>query len=198
MTGPALRIVLMGQELDPLARGLRARMPQAEVVRGELAPRGQGASDIFVLRVADLEPGENAWRWLEGETRPVVVIGPDRLEVAVEAMRRGAVDYLPDADPMPPALPMRILGAARKVSGRDEAGGLSRAELYQALSGLVHDLNNPLAIISGNLQLLGEVGKTLELDTLVREPLGDMESASQKLAQQLRRLVALRDRLKPR
>lgn len=69
------------------------------------------------------------------------------------------------------------------------------AALQQALSEVTHDLNNPLAIIAGNAQLLLELARMLDLDPDVAKPIQDIEEASRRLAAMVRRLNELKENL---
>ncbi len=71
----------------------------------------------------------------------------------------------------------------------DDAG--ARADLRVALTRVTHDINNPLAVISGNAQLLLELARALDLDPDVAKPIQDIEEASQRLASMVERLNAL-------
>ena len=78
----------------------------------------------------------------------------------------------------------------------DEAPGLSGeliSALRDAMSRVNHEINNPLAIISGNAQLLLALGTDLDPDLL--EPIQDIEEASHRLSTSLRKLVELRNLL---
>ena len=65
-----------------------------------------------------------------------------------------------------------------------------------ALARVVHDVNNPLAIISGNAQLLAELSRAVDLDGDVNKAINDIEEASQVLASQLARLSDLREEVR--
>lgn len=67
--------------------------------------------------------------------------------------------------------------------------------LQQALAEVAHEINNPLAIISGNAQLLLELTRLMDLDPDVVKPIRDIEEASRRLAMNVGRLNALRDSL---
>jgi signal transduction histidine kinase len=62
-----------------------------------------------------------------------------------------------------------------------------------ALSRVVHDVNNPLAVISGNAQLLLELVRIMELDAELAKPISDIEEASRELAERLAQLSRLRE-----
>ncbi len=67
--------------------------------------------------------------------------------------------------------------------------------LQEVLSSIYHDTNNPLAIVSGNAQYLLELSKVMDLDDDVVQPVRDIEEASERVAEGLRRLTALRDEI---
>jgi signal transduction histidine kinase len=67
--------------------------------------------------------------------------------------------------------------------------------MLRALSRTLHDVNNPLTVISGNAQLLNEIGPSMGLSPELQKPIGDIEEASVMLAEQLAELAALRERL---
>lgn len=56
-----------------------------------------------------------------------------------------------------------------------------------------HELNNPLSIISGNVQLLLEIVRMTGLEEDLKGPLEDIDAASQKMADLLYRLVVLKE-----
>ncbi len=67
--------------------------------------------------------------------------------------------------------------------------------LHEALSEIIHDVNNPLSIIHGNAQFLIEVAKEKKEDGPVKEALQDIHDATNQLSQRLQRLETLRDDL---
>ncbi len=81
--------------------------------------------------------------------------------------------------------------------GARERPSAGKAAFQQALSEMTHDINNPLAIISGNAQLLLELARMLDLDPDVAKPIQDIEEASHRLADTVRRLNALKETLDP-
>lgn len=64
--------------------------------------------------------------------------------------------------------------------------------LGQRLSEVYHDLNNSLAVISGNAQLLSEMARTEGLGTSFTDPLEDVEAARMEISKALERLDRLR------
>lgn len=67
--------------------------------------------------------------------------------------------------------------------------------LRRLLGKLYHDTNNPLAIASGNAQFLLELAGAMELDDDLVQPMRDIEEASERVAEGLRDILRLRDRL---
>jgi len=66
-----------------------------------------------------------------------------------------------------------------------------------AIVKLHHEVNNPLAIISGNAQLLAEVGRAEGLSDDLMGPILDIEAATERLAASLRTLATLREEVNP-
>ena len=62
---------------------------------------------------------------------------------------------------------------------------------------LHHEVNNPLAIISGNAQLLVELARAMDVDEDLLGPIRDIEEASRRLTDSLRGLARLRDHVRP-
>lgn len=81
-----------------------------------------------------------------------------------------------------------------KAVHHEEAG---THQLQEALSKVYHDINNPLAIISGNAQLLLEMVHMMDLDDHLVEPIEDIEEASRRLNESLGDLERLQDELPP-
>lgn len=68
-------------------------------------------------------------------------------------------------------------------------------EVRVALATVFHDANNPLAIISGNAQYLVELSRMMDLDEDLVQPIHDIEEASRRVADKLRDLAVLRERV---
>ena len=68
-------------------------------------------------------------------------------------------------------------------------------EVLQEIRQLRHDLNNPLAVIDGNLQLWRELAQAYDLDAELTQPFDHAREATDRLVVLLRRLDDLRDRL---
>lgn len=81
-----------------------------------------------------------------------------------------------------------------KTVQHEEAGV---QQLRETLSKVYHDINNPLAIISGNAQLLLEMAHMMGLDDQLVEPIEDIEEASRRLNESLGDLERLQKDLPP-
>lgn len=78
-----------------------------------------------------------------------------------------------------------------RSNGSQDGDSNSCTDLQVALTRVTHDINNPLAVISGNAQLLLELSRALDLDPDVAKPIQDIEEASHQLATMVERLNAL-------
>ncbi|TDI74733.1 MAG: hypothetical protein E2O84_05435 [Bacteroidetes bacterium] len=72
---------------------------------------------------------------------------------------------------------------------------ISTKALQAELSNLHHRMNNPLAVISGNVQLLKELAKALSVGEDLEGPLTDIASAVDQLAAGTEQLILLRELL---
>jgi len=97
-----------------------------------------------------------------------------------------------------PAHPMQFstdathsLGAPYVDGAADPVALLS--DVRRRLSRVVHDVNNPLAIISGNAQLLVELARMMDLDPELAKPISDIEEASRQLAERVELLAQLKE-----
>ena len=84
--------------------------------------------------------------------------------------------------------------------GQTTAGGASEREadrIHEQLSRVYHDLNNSLSVISGNAQLLAEMGRAEKMGPAFLEPLEDIEAARAEISKILRRLDRLRQETSP-
>lgn len=76
-----------------------------------------------------------------------------------------------------------------------EAAQLVLRRVRTEITAVHHDVNNPLAIIAGNAQLLLELARVMDLDADLMHPIRDIEEASGRLAEILQRLARLREAL---
>ena len=138
---------------------------------------------------------------------PVVVYTTrkDR-EVVLELMKAGASDCICKTDDQQHLSQLRdvLQGAVarnlRLRQQRERLHALAQARMMETLratvSKVTHDINNPLAIISGNAQLLIELGRYMDLDDEIIKPIKDIEEASSRIAASLHKLADLKDMVK--
>jgi signal transduction histidine kinase len=70
-----------------------------------------------------------------------------------------------------------------------------RDEVCDALSNVYHDMNNPLAVIAGNVQFLHELIRDEDLDAQIEVSINDIGEATQRLSDALDDLLRLRKRI---
>lgn len=137
---------------------------------------------------------------------PVVVRLPRGARAeAVEVLKAGAQDVLFRGDAQSErALPVAMLEAMRRHQReRQREERLceeQQRQLLESVRGMVarvsHEVNNPLAIISGNAQLLMELARALDLDEEIGQPIQDIEEATRRLSASLAALNDLREDLR--
>lgn len=66
------------------------------------------------------------------------------------------------------------------------------AEARGLLSRIHHDVNNPLSVLSGNVELLQELVVALGMEDELSEPLVDMQAAVHGLGDSIDRLMVVR------
>ncbi|MCH7639908.1 MAG: hypothetical protein IH855_10685 [Bacteroidetes bacterium] len=76
-----------------------------------------------------------------------------------------------------------------------EAATAMLEELRAEAGAVVHAINNPLTVITGNAQFLMEVARTEQTDSPIVGPIEDINAATQQLSDALARLSALRERI---
>ena len=97
----------------------------------------------------------------------------------------------------------RVLGRpSSAVAGTESPRALAdsdAAALLEALraeTGVVaHAINNPMTVITGNVQFLREVAQTSDVDPLLTGPIDDIGAAAEQLSEALNQLAALRQRI---
>lgn len=86
--------------------------------------------------------------------------------------------------------------AAGPEEGATKGEATVLLEALRAETGAVaHAINNPLTVIAGNAQLLGELARMGGLDATLARPIEDIEAAAQQLSAALGRLAVLRQRI---
>ncbi len=70
-----------------------------------------------------------------------------------------------------------------------------RAVIAQAVAQALHDLSNPVAVVSGNAQFLDAVSDTIS-DPDARAAVADLQAGMVRMEEELARIAALRDTLR--
>lgn len=133
----------------------------------------------------------------------VVRVEPGQETMAMAALRMGAVAHVfLSGEEQVRGLPMLLLDAMRLYHSQLQAE--RRVQDLLDLLGMIdanitlikHEINNPLAIISGNAQLLLELSKMIEVDETLVQPIEDIEASSQRISSLLEKLADLRGLIK--
>jgi DNA-binding response OmpR family regulator len=153
----------------------------------------RASADIILtdLMLPD-QPGYELMRWSQ-ERHPappvLVMTAYASLESAIEALKQGAYDFL--LKPItPPELAAALTRAGVAVSlqrSRERAEHLRH--IAEVALTLAHEINNPLAVIMGELQLQLEEPS----DTLGRSALEISLEAAQRIADVVRKISALQE-----
>ena len=139
----------------------------------------------------------------EGFELPFVLLtGTGRESLAVDAMKKGAYDFVrkendqSHLDQLPFKLQEAIRQHQRKEQNRTLAMQEEQSRMLSTIRSTVatvnHEINNPLAIISGNAQYLLELCKTIEVDSEMVKSVSDIEEASRRIAESLRKLGGIK------
>jgi FixJ family two-component response regulator len=135
---------------------------------------------------------------------PVVVLTPyGHKDAALAAMKAGASDCIQkELDQRHlEVLPERLSEAMQRHRMVRQAAERSRRReqvrlidtLRATVAAVKHEINNPLAIISGNAQLLLELARMMELDEEIVKPIRDIEEASLRITDSLDKLNGIKD-----
>jgi DNA-binding response OmpR family regulator len=138
------------------------------------------------------QPGYDLMRWSQEQTpapQVLVMTAYASLESAIEALKQGAYDFL--LKPItPPELSAALSRASVAVSlqrSRDRAEHLRH--IAEVALTLAHEINNPLAVIMGELQLqLEEGGGPID-----RAALDISLEAAHRIADVVRKISALQE-----
>ncbi|HMB92209.1 MAG TPA: response regulator [Rhodothermales bacterium] len=140
------------------------------------------------------------------EVPVVVYTSEEDRDVVLEMMKAGASDCLCKKEQKQHLSRLRdvLQGAVarnlRVQQQRERLHTLERTRMMETLratvSKVTHDINNPLAIISGNAQLLIELGRYMDLDDEIIKPIKDIEEASSRIAASLHKLADLKEMVK--
>lgn len=166
---------------------------EAILVNYELPDDGQATLIGFIRRITI-------------EVPVVVYTTSQEREVVLATMKAGASDCLcKTADQQHLSRLRDVLQGAvarnlRVQQQRERLHALERTRMMETLratvSKVTHDINNPLAIISGNAQLLIELGRYMDLDDEIIKPIKDIEEASLRIANSLHKLADLKEMVK--
>lgn len=135
---------------------------------------------------------------------PVIVLTQyGHEDVAVSAMKAGASDCMrKELDQRHlEALPARLREAMHRYEVTLQAAEQARRQdqkklidsLRMTVANVKHEINNPLAIISGNAQLLLELSRMMELDEDLVKPIRDIEEASLRISDSLDKLNSIKE-----
>ncbi|MBA3645014.1 MAG: response regulator [Gemmatimonadaceae bacterium] len=118
----------------------------------------------------------------------IVLVRDDDHGTGARAMENGAQDYLYESESRPDAIERAMVRAIgrRKVEEAHADGG-RRSGVGETAMGLMHEINNPLAALMLNLEMLKEGGHD-DADEL----LTGIEVAAKRIAAAVRRLEGLR------
>lgn len=87
----------------------------------------------------------------------------------------------------------RVLRRLDLMVRREDERSVLLAQTRKGLSAFYHDVNNPLAILSGNAQLLLEIGRQMHLGEDLMNPMRDIEESCRRLHADLQRIVRLKE-----
>lgn len=133
----------------------------------------------------------------------LVVMEAEEEAEAVAVMRAGAADYVRRVDD--PSYVKELAIKVKQVLHRhflhQQVRQLEREREQMKILDTVrttvatvkHEINNPLAIISGNAQLLLELTRAMKLSDDLVHPIEDIEEASQRIAESLDKLGNLKE-----
>ena len=135
---------------------------------------------------------------------PVVVLTRyGHEDLAISAMKAGASDCIrKELDHRHlEVLPMRLQEAMHRHHVMQQFVEQTRRRdqmklietVRSAMANVKHEINNPLAIISGNAQLLLELAGQIDLDEELVKPIRDIEEASLRITESLEKLNSIKD-----
>ncbi|MFC1564962.1 response regulator [candidate division KSB1 bacterium] len=110
-------------------------------------------TDLVMKGVDGFEVLEAA-KQLSPQTVVILVTGYGSIDVAIKALRNGAIDFI-----IKPCTEDELILRVKKALERQQIGQKAKkAEMYQrmyeTLGAVAHEINNPLTAINGNTQLL--------------------------------------------
>lgn len=198
----AASILLVHADASALAGAIRDAMPELTVRPAEslVAARAYlvGTSFDVILAQAVLADGP-AVSLLELDVHvPPLIVRADSLHQRTEAEHAGA-DLAFAAEPHPVVLAAVLadfVGLGAEVDDLVDEGEDREGDELQTvadeLARLTHALNNPLAVIVGNAQLIRELYAMDPADEMVPSSLADIETAASELVALVDEVKALR------
>lgn len=195
-----------------LEQALQQKMPEADLHRAcTLAEAETLLKEIAfeAVLVNDELPDGDCFDFFEclatmGHLLPVIVLTQyGHEDMAISVMKAGASDCIrKELDQRHlDGLPARLkeaqqrheveLKAAEQVRHQDRKQLIDTVRM--TLASVKHEINNPLAIISGNAQLLLELSRMMELDEDLVKPIRDIEEASLRITDSLDKLNSIKE-----
>jgi len=136
--------------------------------------------DIDVIALVDAPPAPAASALFEQLT---TLVAPQDAQIEADTVRI----YLEST------LYRKILRRLGLMARREYEQSQLLGQTRKGLSSFYHDINNPLSILSGNAQLLLEIGRQMGLEDDLMAPLRDVEESSRRLHTELQRIVRLKE-----
>ncbi|OZC01913.1 histidine kinase dimerization/phospho-acceptor domain-containing protein [Rubricoccus marinus] len=215
-------LLLIDRDAAPLAEALQRDVPGLSVTpcTSLVAARAHLVGSRFGAILAEYDlPDGPALSLLElPVTIPPLWVRAGSALRAEEALRDGAVGFVagPDARALGPFVAWHaglseLVAPLAESEGADEAGGdegASDEQMPEAtalylervrgeLGRITHALNNPLAVISGNVQLARELIVAAPEDPMVSSSLEDIQTAAKELGALIEDINELRRSLAP-
>lgn len=211
---PPVLFVLVEPELDTLRsieHELYHQLEACDVLRAGSAREACSLIErepvelVFVQHFLPDGTSEDILQWVAERQSGVAVVVHLRDEpesVAERLIESGAAGYV-RADEQGAylgTLPVRLLEYLyhHNRRKREEVSGTRRKQqetlraIRATVSHVYHEINNPLSIISGNAQLLLELGQAMSLEEDLMNPVKDIEEASRRVNELLREFAKIR------
>lgn len=186
---PGLLLVIDDDEADrqQIARWLGPRFPVCEAVTAqdgvEMAQRLQPACVLLDYRLPDANGLEVLTELLVADHSVVLLTGQGDEQIAVHALKAGAVDYLVKDRTSPEELGQAVAQGLARSASRRRADGTSRA--LRGFARLAEELLLPDVARAG-----AACAKALERDPGLAEALGEAPAALARLDEHVRGLAS--------